>query len=147
MKTAQTNYFQRAAETAARRETEYITRTEGQYQNLSFVCGGNLSKGCRNRLHTIIKRRHELTTARERREVFLKMYRDQDYFSLTYWNELNDILRRCQQCASPFQDFDYNRASFDDIPIASKYEALRHFIETYGTATDRKYLLAKFTFP
>ena len=48
MKTAQTNYFQRAAETAARRETEYITRTEGQYQNLSFVCGGNLSKGCRN---------------------------------------------------------------------------------------------------
>ena len=119
MKTAQTNYFQRAAETAARRETEYITRTEGQYQNLSFVCGGNLSK----------------------------VYRVQDYFSLTYWNELNDILRRCQQCASPFQDFDYNRASFDDIPIASKYEALRHFIETYGTATDRKYLLAKFTFP
>lgn len=145
MQTKEITYFARSVQSAEKRYADYKARTEAQARNLGFVCAGNLRKGCRNRLNTITDKSVRLYSAYTLRRLFLKMYRLEENFSRVFWAELNDILRICQTEASPFHNYDYSSLAWDDSNLDEKYNAVRYFIDEYGTATDKKYLLPKFT--
>ena len=144
MKMKEIPYFTRSVDRAEKRFADYKARTEAQARNLGFVCAGNLGKGSRNRLNTITDKSVRLYSAYTLRRLFLKMYRLEDNSTRIFWAELNDILRICQTEASPFHNYDYSSFAWDDSDLEDKYNAVRHFIDQYGTATDKKYLLPKF---
>lgn len=144
MKDREILYFSRSVERAEKQYREYSERTEGQARNLAFVCAGNLRRSSRNRLNTITDKSVRLYSAYTRRRLFLKMYRLEDNGTRIFWAQLNDILRVCQTEASPFHHYNYSSLAWDDTTRGEKYEAVRHFIDEYGTATDKKYLLPKF---
>lgn len=145
MQTKEITYFARSVELAEKRYNEYFSRTEAQSRNLGFVCAGNLKRSCRKRLNTITDKQIGLYSALALRRLFLKMYRLERTHDRIFWNQLNDILRTCQSEASPFHNYDYSSLAWDDITLNEKYEGVRHFIEEYGTATDKKHLIPKFT--
>lgn len=144
MKTKEITYFTLSVDRAEKRFADYKARTEAQARNLGFVCAGNLGKGSRNRLNTITDKSVRLYSAYTLRRLFLKMYRLERTHDRIFWNQLNDILQTCQTEASPFHNFDYSSLMWDDITLNEKYKGVHHFIEEYGTATDKKYLLPKF---
>ena len=144
MQTKEITYFSLSVDRAEKRYADYKARTETQARNLGFVCAGNLRKGSRNRLNTITDMSVRLYSAYTLRRLFLKMYRLEDNGTRIFWAELNDILRICQTEASPFHNYDYSSFAWDDSDLEDKYNAVRHFIDQYGTATDKKYLLPKF---
>lgn len=144
MKNREITYFAQSAERAERRYKDYNDRTEAQARTLGFVCAGNLRKSSRKCLNTITDKSVRLYSAYTLRRLFLRMYRMKIDHSPNFIKELNDILQTCQTEALPFQNYDYYSLSCKDCTLFDKYEAVRHFIEEYGTATDKKYLLSKF---
>ena len=96
-------------------------------------------------MNTITDKQIGLYSALALRRLFLKMYRLEMTHNRIFWNQLNDILRVCQSEASPFHNYDYSSRAWDDNTLGEKYEGVRHFIEEYGTATDKKHLIPKFT--
>lgn len=139
------NYFVQSADRAKTHYTEYYNRTEGQARNLSFVSGGCLKKSCRKRLNTITDKQVKLYSAFMLRRLFLRICLFEPY-APDCRRGLDEILGECQRNI-PVQrcdEYDYWRYSFDDCSLDEKYKAIRHFIDSYGTATDKKYLLPKF---
>jgi len=149
------NYFERTYETATRNFNQYVNDTEGQRSNIAFGAAGNLSKAASNRLSTIRNVSHDKSQKRGVRKIMLDLFKlivepemcqKHHWTYLSKWQGIDEILQQMNLAASWTDETGYVHATLVNECLP-KIEAMKYFIERYGSKTDKKMFLPLMKFP
>lgn len=155
------NYFERTYQTAKRNSEDYDKGNEFQMRNIGFCAAGNLSRATSNRFSRMKRVSHDKGMKTIYRRMMLNIYNELPFFTQSEfeidgriitsldaikWEKLNEIISECNQWKYYTDEYPYWEASFSGaVPLVKKLDAIKAFINRYGSSTDKRILIPQLT--